>query len=81
MKCWKDPGSRWQLHLKIERTSDGIERKAFELEIFKRAPGMFRGLQKVTDWTAWKDRSPLERRNKDQTLWGVDPLRTGRTTY
>jgi hypothetical protein len=52
IKFWKSPeckigimdtGTRWQLCLKIERTSDGIGRKAFGLEFVKRVPGMFSG--------------------------------------
>jgi hypothetical protein len=31
----KDPGTRWQLHLKMERTSERISRKAFGLEFVK----------------------------------------------
>jgi hypothetical protein len=31
----KDPGTRWQLRLKIERTSDGFNRKTFGLEFMK----------------------------------------------
>jgi hypothetical protein len=43
-RCWvipegstgiKDPGTRRQLHLKIEWTSDGYDRKAFRLEFMK----------------------------------------------
>jgi hypothetical protein len=53
MKCWRGPeckigikyqDPRWQLHLKIERTSEGMSRKAFGLEFVKRAIGMFSGL-------------------------------------
>jgi hypothetical protein len=36
MQNWKkDPGIRWQLRLKIERTSDGFDRKSFGLEFVK----------------------------------------------
>jgi hypothetical protein len=45
----KDPGTRQQLHLKIERISDGFDRKAFRLEFVKQAAGMSSGLQKVRD--------------------------------
>jgi hypothetical protein len=42
----KDPGTRWLLRLKIERTSERIDRKAFELEFMKRASGMSAGFRK-----------------------------------
>jgi hypothetical protein len=35
-----DPGTRWQLCLKIGRTSDGFDRKFFGLEFMKQATGM-----------------------------------------
>jgi hypothetical protein len=56
----KDPDTRRQLHLMIERTSEGIDRKAFRLEFVKRATGMFSRLQKVRDWTVWRGRRPPE---------------------
>jgi hypothetical protein len=55
-RCWKDPecktgikdpGTRRQLRLKIERTSDGFDRKAFRLELVKRGAGMSSGLQQI----------------------------------
>jgi hypothetical protein len=77
MKRWKDPeckigindpDTREQLHLKIERMSDGIDRKALGLEFVKRAPGTFSGLWKVTDLTARRDRRLPENENRDRTL-------------
>jgi hypothetical protein len=47
----KDPGTRRQLRLKIERTSDGFDRKAFGLQFVKRAAGMPSGLREVRNWT------------------------------
>jgi hypothetical protein len=44
----KDPGTRRQLHLKIERMSERIDRKAFGLRFVKRAPGMPSGFQKMS---------------------------------
>jgi hypothetical protein len=58
MKYWKspeckirikDPDTSWQLLLKIERTSEGINWKASRLESVKRAGEIFYGLRKVTD--------------------------------
>jgi hypothetical protein len=54
----KDPGIRWQLHLKIGRTSDGLDRKAFGLEFMKRAAGRSSALQKMRDWTLWRGQPP-----------------------
>jgi hypothetical protein len=61
--------ARRQLCLKIERTSQAIERKVFRLEFVKRITGMFSGLQKVRDWTVWGHQHPPERKSKDRTLW------------
>jgi hypothetical protein len=43
----KDPGTRRQVRLKIERTSDGFNRRAFGLEFVKRAAGMSSGFWEV----------------------------------
>jgi hypothetical protein len=77
-KCWKgleykigikNPGTIWQLHLKIKRTLEGFDRKAFGLEFVQQATGMSSELWKVKDWTVWSGRRPLEQENKDRTLW------------
>jgi hypothetical protein len=65
----KYPGTKRQLRLKIERTSDRIDWKAVGLELVKRAHGLFSGLRKVTDWTVCRDRCPAEREYKVRTLW------------
>jgi hypothetical protein len=65
----KDPGTRQQLHLKIERTLDGFDRKAFGLEFMKRATGMSSGLWEVREWTLWRGLPPLEREIRNWTLW------------
>jgi hypothetical protein len=66
-KCWKgpeckigmkNPGTRQQLHLKIEGTSEGFNRKAFGLEFMKQATGMSSGLRKVMDQTVWRGQPP-----------------------
>jgi hypothetical protein len=43
----KDLRTRWQLHLKSERTTSKFDRKAFGLEFVKRANGMSSGLRKI----------------------------------
>jgi hypothetical protein len=63
----KDPGTRWQLHLEIEKTSDRIDRKAFGLEFVKRAPGMSSGLWKMRKWTLWRGRPPPKRKKRSCT--------------
>lgn len=69
MKCWtgqeckiglKDPYTRQQLRLKIEGTSEESGRKAFRLELVKRATRMFSRLWKVSDWAVLKDWHPPE---------------------
>jgi hypothetical protein len=52
----KDTGTRRQLRLKIERTSDRFDMKAFILEIAKRAAGMSTGLREIRDRTLWRYR-------------------------
>jgi hypothetical protein len=43
-----DPGTRLQLHLKTERTSDGHDRKASRLQFVKRSTAISSWLRKVT---------------------------------
>jgi hypothetical protein len=74
----KELDARRQLRLKIERISEGIYRKAFELEFMKRAIGIFNGLRKVRDCTVWRGRRPTEQENKDRTLWRGRPPRKGK---
>jgi hypothetical protein len=73
MKHWKGPeckigikapDTRRQLCLKIERTSEGIDRNAFKLEFMKRATRMFNGLRKMMNWALWRGRPPPKRKNK-----------------
>jgi hypothetical protein len=56
MKSWKDPECKirikgpdkgLQLHLKIEKTLEGIDRKAFGLEFVERATEIFSELLKM----------------------------------
>jgi hypothetical protein len=65
----KDPGRRWQLCCKIERTADGFNKLAFRLEFMKRAAGMSSRLQKLRDWTFCRGQPPPEREIRDWTLW------------
>jgi hypothetical protein len=44
--------------LKIEKTSEEFDRKAFGLEFVMRATGMSSGLQKMRNWTLWRDWPP-----------------------
>jgi hypothetical protein len=59
----KNPDPRWQLHLKIKRTSEEFDRKAFGLEFVKRATSMSSGLRKMRNWTLCRGRpSPKEKK-------------------
>jgi hypothetical protein len=58
MKHWKGPegkirikypDTRQQLHFKIKRTSERIDRKLFILEFMKGATGVFSRMWKVSD--------------------------------
>jgi hypothetical protein len=69
----KDPYTRQQLCLKIERTSEGIDWMTFGLEFVKGATTMFNGLWKARDWTVWWGQRPPEQENKEQT-WRDGPL-------
>jgi hypothetical protein len=51
----KDRSTRWQLHLRKERTSGRIF-----LEIKKRIVGSSTGPQEVSDWTLWRGSTPSE---------------------
>jgi hypothetical protein len=54
----KNQSTRRQLHLKIDRTSEEFDRKAFGLELVKRATGMSSRLRKMRNWILWRDRPP-----------------------
>jgi hypothetical protein len=78
MKRWKGPEckigikdlyTRQQLHLKIERTSEELDRKAFGSEFMKRATGMTSRLRKMRNLALWRYRPPLEQKIKDWALW------------
>jgi hypothetical protein len=60
----KDSGTRRQPHLKIERRSEGLERKPFRLQVMRRAVGMSSRLRKVRDRTMWRVRPPPKRGNR-----------------
>jgi hypothetical protein len=59
----KNPDPRWQLRLKIERTSEEFDRKAFGLEFVKRATGKSSGLWKMRNWALCRG-WPSPKRNK-----------------
>jgi hypothetical protein len=61
----KDPGTRRQLLLEIERTSDGFDRNTFRPEFVKRASRMSSGLREERDWPVWRSRSPAKRENRN----------------
>jgi hypothetical protein len=50
-KRLKDPYIRRNLRLKIERTTDGIDRKTIGLEIVKRSVGISSRTRRMIDWT------------------------------
>lgn len=68
-----DPGTRWQLHLTIERTSDGFNRTAFKLEFVKQAARISSRLWKVRDWTLGRGWPTLEWEKRKWTLWRGSP--------
>jgi hypothetical protein len=55
----KNPGTRQQPRLKIERTSEEFNRKALGLEFVKRANRM----RKMRNWTLWRG-GPSPKREK-----------------
>jgi hypothetical protein len=54
----KDSGTRWQLRLKIERTSDGFNRKTSGLQFKKQAARISSRLQQIRNWTVWRGHPP-----------------------
>jgi hypothetical protein len=60
-----NPGTRRQLILKIKRTSEEFDRKAFGLKFVKRATRISSGLRKMSNCALWRDRPPPERKIKD----------------
>jgi hypothetical protein len=69
----KNRDTRQQLHLKIERTSEEFDRKAFGLEFMKRATGMSSRLWKMRKWTLWRGHPPPEQIIKNWALWRGRP--------
>jgi hypothetical protein len=69
-KHLKIPGTRRQLHLKIERGADGLIRKAFGLQFRKRAARSSVGLRRMMNRTLWGHRPPSE--TEKETAYGVN---------
>jgi hypothetical protein len=64
----ENPGIRLQLHLKIKRTSEEFDMKAFRLKITKQVVRISSGLWRMMEWTLWRGRPPLRRRKRGYTL-------------
>jgi hypothetical protein len=56
----KEPGTRWQLCLKIKTTLEEFDRKAFGSEFMKRATRISSRLQKMRNWTLWRGWPPAK---------------------
>jgi hypothetical protein len=69
----KNPGTRWQLLFKIERTSEEFYRKAFGLEFMKRATGMSSRMLKVRNCNLVEGSAPSRGKNKGWALSRVHP--------
>jgi hypothetical protein len=70
-KRMKNQGTRQQLCLKIESTSEEFVRKAFGLEFVKWETGMPSGLRKMRNCTLWRGRPPPKWEEKK--LLGLGP--------
>jgi hypothetical protein len=55
------------LNVKIERTSDGFDRKAFRLEFVNPAAGMASGLQQIRNWRVWRGQPPPKQKRNLRT--------------
>jgi hypothetical protein len=55
-----NPGIRQQLHFKIQRISEEVNRKASGLDFIKQATRMSNRLQKMRKWTLWRGWPPLK---------------------
>jgi hypothetical protein len=73
-KCWKglgckigikNPCTTWHVHLKVERISEGFDRRSFGLEFVEKAIGMFGRSRKVRDSMLRRYWCPLEQQNMD----------------
>jgi hypothetical protein len=89
MKCWKgpeckirlkDPDTRRQLRLKVGRTSEGINRKAFGLEFVKKETGMFSRLRKVRLDSVEGLVSSRARKQGSDIVEGLTPSKTEEPT-
>jgi hypothetical protein len=64
-------GIRRLLRLKIERTSEELDRKAFGLDFIKRAIGISIVIESNKDWTLLRGWPPPKLKKKQQTAHGV----------
>jgi hypothetical protein len=64
----KNPGARWQLRLRNEKTAGRISWKTHEeifgLETVKQIAGSPVGLQNIEHWTLWRGRPPPKRKKR-----------------
>jgi hypothetical protein len=58
-------GVRRLLRLKIERTSEELDRKTIGLEFVKREFGISSGIQRLKDWTSWRGSRATPKRGKN----------------
>jgi hypothetical protein len=67
----KNPGAKWQLRLRNEKTAGRISWKTYEkmfgLETAKQIAGSPIGLQKSKVWTLWRGRPPPKRKKQQET--------------
>jgi hypothetical protein len=81
-RCWngpkcklgiKDPGTNRKPRLKMERISDGFDRKAFGLQFVKRGPEVSSGLREVKNWALWRTRHSPDWEFRIWILWKDRP--------
>jgi hypothetical protein len=63
----RNPNTRRWLRLKIEMTSEGIDKKAFGLKFVKRATGISSRLRKIRNWALWRAWPPPKRKKRLRT--------------
>jgi hypothetical protein len=69
----KDPGTKRKPSLKMERISDGFDRKAFGLQFVKQEPEVSSGLLEVKNWALWRTQPPPDWEFRIWILWKDGP--------
>jgi hypothetical protein len=66
--CIREHSKKQEPRLVSRTTLGRTFRKTVELEVTKQIAGTSINLQKMSDWTLWRGRSPLKRRSRSRSI-------------